>query len=206
MYGTRLASIVWPASILAGATQGGTDGEDQLWSWSAAAFDGFERFAGLLNALTALAREGYQQNPAVMLGLLALVVLPVLSPIGLLLRRDAHVLPAPDQSPEEFQIPERVSWIELEGTADSRHPLGYSMLRIGRQEDNELCIEDTSVHRYHAVIYHSPEGEVMVADIGGRQGNGIKVNGDTVEQAQLRPGDCLQVGKVKLRVGAGHEL
>ncbi len=197
MHGTGLA-ILWPGRLLAGA------GEDQTSLWSADVFNFAGAASGLFSSAMLLAREGYEQSPAMMLGLLALVVLPVLAPIGLLLRKEARIdsqqTPI-DRSPVD--APARVDWIEREGTAASRHPVGYGMLRIGRQDDNDLCIDDATVHRYHAVIYPSSEGALMVADVSGQEGNGIKVNGERLAQARLKPGDCLEVGKVLLRVGAG---
>jgi hypothetical protein len=48
-------------------------------------------------------------------------------------------------------------WIEVEGIAGARHPIGPGILRIGRQDDNDLCLADKTVHRYHAVIHRAGE-------------------------------------------------
>ncbi len=142
-----------------------------------------------------------------MICLLALVVLPMLAPLGLLLRQDSRIVAVASEDPHDSdpsELPSRVSWIERDGDPESRQRLGSGMLRIGRQDDNELCLDDTTVHRYHAVIYVSPDDEVIVANVSGTNGNGIRLNGTAVEQASLRPGDCIEVGKVRLRVGAGE--
>lgn len=202
MHRPRLARFLWPAAVLTAASPTAAGEGDRPWSWPAAGFDAAEQVSALVSTLLVLASEGYRQNPAVMLGLLALIVLPMLTPIGLLLRTHERALPAPLQDTTQYEPPARVGWVEVEDVAGSRRPIGRGMLRIGRQDDNELCIKDATVHRYHAVIYHSPEGEAMVADLGGDQGNGIRINGEAVVQSRLKPGDSVQVGKVRLRIGA----
>lgn len=139
-----------------------------------------------------------------MLGLLALVVLPILAPIGLLLRNHTRATPKPAGVLESFVPPPRSLWIDIEGVADSRRQLGHGLVRIGRQDDNELCIDDATVHRYHAVIYTTLDGEIAIADVSGQNGNGIKIDGERVTQAMLKPGDRLHVGRVQLRIGAAE--
>nr|PZN80828.1 MAG: hypothetical protein DIU57_13945 [Pseudomonadota bacterium] len=156
--------------------------------------------AGFVSQVTAWASEGYRKNPAVMLGLLALVVLPVLAPIGLLLRRR----PSIESRPVMALMPPvpQTLWIEIVGVPDSRRRLDHRLVRIGRQDDNDLCIKDATIHRYHAVIYPSPDEGLMIADLSGPEGNGVKVNGERVAQALLKPGDRLDLGRVELRIGA----
>jgi len=169
--------------------------------WSVvASFDAAGVLAGFVSQVTAWASEGYRKNPAVMLGLLALVVLPVLVPIGLLLRRR----PSIESRPVMALMPPvpQTLWIEIVGVPDSRRRLDHRLMRIGRQDDNDLCIEDATIHRYHAVIYPSPDEGLMIADLSGPEGNGVKVNGERVAQALLKPGDRLDLGRVELRIGA----
>lgn len=170
-------------------------------TWSIADFDAAPVVAGLLSQVTEWVREGYRKNPAVMLGLLAVVVLPVLAPIGLLLRRRSQADSLPANLAEPLVVPPRTLWIEIEGVANSRRHLDHRLMRIGRQDDNDLCIDDQTVHRYHAVIYSSPDEGLMIADLSGPEGNGIKVNGERIAQALLKPGDRLDVGRVPLRIG-----
>lgn len=157
---------------------------------------------GLLNSFEAWVRRGYADMPAVMIGLAALIVLPVLAVAGLIVRRVTAEDPQPPAQAEPIAIAPRDAWIEIEGEEASRHKIGASMLRIGRQDDNDLCIDHSTVHRYHAIVYRSPDDGFMIMDIGGDGGNGIKVNDVPVAQAALTPGDRLLLGKVQLRFGA----
>ena len=65
-------------------------------------------------------------------------------------------------------------------------------LRIGRDPQNEVHLEDTGVSRAHArVLLHN--GAVWVQDAGSR--NGVFVNdGRVTEHKQVSPGDVLVVG------------
>ena len=48
----------------------------------------------------------------------------------------------------------------LEGGRRDASRLAGQMIRIGRHQDNDIRLPDTSVHRYHAVIEHTPGGSV----------------------------------------------
>jgi pSer/pThr/pTyr-binding forkhead associated (FHA) protein len=74
-----------------------------------------------------------------------------------------------------------------------------TMVRIGREEDNDICLSAHTVHRYHAVIRRTTEGEVVITDLSGDDGNGVLVNGVRVSEARLTKGDTIKVGEVKLR-------
>ena len=128
-------------------------------------------------------------------------MLPVLAPMGLLLRRR----PSIESRPMPALIPPALQtlWIEIVGVHPRRR-LDHRLVRIGRQDDNDLCIKDATIHRYHAVIYPSPEEGLMIADLIGPEGNGLKVNGERVAQALLKPGDRLELGRVQLRIGAAN--
>ena len=67
---------------------------------------------------------------------------------------------------------------------------------IGRTEDNDITIEHRSVSRNHAKIVR--EGDrVKILDL--KSANGVLVNNEEVEQAVLRSGDVVELGRVKLR-------
>lgn len=156
----------------------------------------------IVTACVAWVRKGYADIPAVMIGLAAVFIVPVLAVLGLLLRRGlapAKVAPQPIELPP---APPRDAWIEVEGQEESRRRIGAGMVRIGRQDDNDLCIAHKTVHRYHAVVYPSPDTGFIILDLGGGEGNGIKVNDVAVAQAHLSPGDRVMLGQVQLRFGA----
>jgi hypothetical protein len=139
-------------------------------------------------------REGYDREPAIMIGLGALVVVPMLACFGLLLRRQ----PPESRPAADHQGWPHDAWIEVEGRAGSRRPIGRGMLRIGRQDDNELCVDHEKVHRYHAVIHRTPEAEFIITDLSGPDGHGVLVNGQRVVQASLNNGDRIEVGEARI--------
>jgi pSer/pThr/pTyr-binding forkhead associated (FHA) protein len=67
--------------------------------------------------------------------------------------------------------------------------------RLGRQLDNEISLDDITVSRRHAEIVATPGGYV-VRDVGSL--NGTYVNQQRIDEARLRHGDELQVGKFRL--------
>ena len=49
------------------------------------------------------------------------------------------------------------------------------IIRIGRGEENELCLMTGGVSRYHGRLEHCPDGSWKLIDLNST--NGIKVNG-----------------------------
>jgi predicted RNA-binding Zn-ribbon protein involved in translation (DUF1610 family) len=70
--------------------------------------------------------------------------------------------------------------------------------RIGRSRSADICLDDPTVSRRHAVVVRTPEGELRVLD--DRSTNGILVNGECVDWSPLCDGDELQVGRYTLHV------
>jgi HD-GYP domain-containing protein (c-di-GMP phosphodiesterase class II)/pSer/pThr/pTyr-binding forkhead associated (FHA) protein len=71
-------------------------------------------------------------------------------------------------------------------------------LRIGRQGDLEVVLNDPSVSRKHAEVAHTPRGWVL-RDLGSR--NGTFLNEGRVDEAgrPLGAGDAIRVGNVPLQ-------
>lgn len=70
---------------------------------------------------------------------------------------------------------------------------------LGRQEENAIALPaDTAVSRRHATLTTSVGGLLRLHDEGSS--NGTFVNGKPVTDAELRPGDEIQVGGTRLRV------
>jgi hypothetical protein len=68
-------------------------------------------------------------------------------------------------------------------------------LSIGRDPACDIFLNDITVSRRHAVLELAGD-EVSVADAGSL--NGTYVNGVSVERAQLRTGDALQIGRFQM--------
>ena len=67
---------------------------------------------------------------------------------------------------------------------------------IGRSTDADILVDDITVSRRHATLERELGGGVCVKDEGSL--NGTYVNGHRVDVAELRDGDELQIGSVKL--------
>ncbi len=85
----------------------------------------------------------------------------------------------------------------------ARHLLGDGVVKAGRHPESDIFLDDITVSRRHAEI--SPvDGGYKVRDVGSL--NGTYVNRERIDEAQLAPGDELQIGKFKLvYLVAGNE-
>ena len=94
------------------------------------------------------------------------------------------------------------AWIEVDGTVHGRHPVTRELLRIGREDDNDIVLPLQTVHRYHAVIQRTDDAEIVVMDLSSRQGNGVVVNGKRISRQRLANGDIIQLGESRLTYSA----
>lgn len=77
-------------------------------------------------------------------------------------------------------------------------PLDATPLRIGRNRENTVRIDDRSVSREHAEIALR-DGHLLIADL--RSHNGTWLNGSRLRRpAEIHEGDRIQIGRVELRV------
>lgn len=174
----------------------------------------------LYNLLAALLADGYQQAPALVLVLGALLVVPAVAIVSLLLqimwralarrrRARAHALQTSvAEASRRSAGPEQAShgwssgaWLSIEGATSPALPLAAPMVCIGRHVDNDIRLPDRSVHRYHAVI-HRTEDDFVITDLSGEDGNGVRVNGRRQLQARLTDGDRIELGQARLTFAA----
>jgi pSer/pThr/pTyr-binding forkhead associated (FHA) protein len=76
------------------------------------------------------------------------------------------------------------------------YALSGSTIRIGRQRDNDLVLEDTSVSRHHAEVHVARDGSLSILDLDSL--NGVFVNERQVKSARLNDGDSVEIGDVRL--------
>jgi hypothetical protein len=158
---------------------------------------------GIWSRIANWASSGYQQAPLVMVALAALLLAPMLALAGLALRREPVARRESVRVSEDPSTVPQNAWVAVEGDPDTPRALVNQMLRIGRQDDNDLCLANKTVHRYHAIIYRSDEAQYIIMDLSGAKGNGVVVNGQMVTQSALASGDTVQLGEVRLRFEAG---
>ena len=78
-----------------------------------------------------------------------------------------------------------------------RIALNQSVLKIGRDEGNDLMIaDDTYISRHHAWLLHM-RGVWWIEDLGST--NGTNLNGAPLsERKQVIPGDQIKIGRTEL--------
>jgi DNA-directed RNA polymerase subunit RPC12/RpoP len=75
-------------------------------------------------------------------------------------------------------------------------PLGEGWCRVGRCETADVCLDDPSVSRRHAML--ATDGGRRPRVLDDRSLNGILVNGRKVDFAELEAGDELTIGRYRL--------
>ena len=143
-----------------------------------------------------------RESPAAVIALAALVLFPALAVTGALVHRarpapaGGLVEPPPPPAPHPSHS-RAVLEVALSGAQP--FPIRHGIVRIGRETDNDVRLDDPTVHRYHAVIERTPDGEFRVAYVGDPEGNGLRVNGQRVLGQILTGGEILDIGAIKLR-------
>ncbi len=79
---------------------------------------------------------------------------------------------------------------------EHRIPLAASVLNLGRALNNDVILEDSRVSREHAQIRYRAR-RFWVNDLHST--NGTFVNGDPVQERDLRHGDIISLGGLELR-------
>lgn len=80
-----------------------------------------------------------------------------------------------------------------------RHvPIDSAVLGIGRQLDNNLVLDDSTISRKHAQIRWR-FGRFVIHDVGSK--SGTFVNGKKVSESVLESGDIITLGKISLIYG-----
>jgi ABC transport system ATP-binding/permease protein len=75
-------------------------------------------------------------------------------------------------------------------------PLRTTPLSVGRGEECDIRLDDTSVSRVHVALNPLADGVFQVKDEASS--NGLRINGREVSEAVLTPGDVLELGDVEL--------
>ena len=75
-------------------------------------------------------------------------------------------------------------------------------ITIGRQQGNTIQLTEKNVSRRHARLFPDGDDRWVVEDLEST--NGTFVNGARIQEARLRSGDTLTVGRIDLVVSRGH--
>jgi DNA-directed RNA polymerase subunit RPC12/RpoP len=100
-----------------------------------------------------------------------------------------------DEARERLAVPGYHLAMRERGEVETFHlEVGWS--KIGRCAAAEICLDDPSVSRRHAIVALDPEKPPRVLD--DRSLNGIFVNGRKTDWAELQEGDELTIGRYSL--------
>ena len=80
-----------------------------------------------------------------------------------------------------------------------RYLLDGAEVKIGRDINNEICLDDITVSRSHALI--SKSNGYTIKDLGSL--NGTYLNAVVVREAKINAGDEVQIGKYHLTLFIG---
>jgi hypothetical protein len=162
----------------------------------------------LIEQPLAMIQEAYLRAPTLVLALTALLVLPAVALISVATHtvrgyrsRRAAVRSAgavTGDVPDAAGLPMRSqAWLTVDGVGTVA--LVGQAARIGRHRDNDIRLADRSVRRRHAVIERTPDEAFLIVDVSGRNGGGVRVNGQRTERVQLSDGDVIELGRARLK-------
>jgi hypothetical protein len=81
-------------------------------------------------------------------------------------------------------------------TAGARYALSQPVTSIGRHPESGIFLDDVTVSRRHAEVRRNEDGQYRLSDVGSL--NGTYLDGERIEEAALREGAQVQVGKYRL--------
>jgi hypothetical protein len=167
--------------------------------------------------LLALVQDSYGRTPILVLAISSILILPAIAIVSFLVqvmmrrRKSRAALRAarrkaegarwsrsPEGGPAGPVWPSQ-AWLTIEGARRDTLPLEGQLIRIGRHQDNDIKLADSSVHRHHAMIQRTAEEDFVITDLSGKDGNGVRVNGERTEQARLTDGDVIELGRARLK-------
>ena len=93
--------------------------------------------------------------------------------------------------------PNALGWLHFLDASAARVPISARHLRIGRHSDNDIVVDNKTVHRHHAIMELNDANHFEVRDLGGM--NGLFVNGERCTQHELKNGDLIELGEVRAR-------
>ena len=118
--------------------------------------------------------------------------------LALLLRRELQVRSSrsDERAPADLMV---VEPYETGMEPGERLPL-LALSNIGRNDENQIVLNDAFVSAKHATLRWNGRGWV-VEDLGST--NGTRVNGEQVRRARpVKPGDVVEFGRVKAKLVA----
>lgn len=107
-----------------------------------------------------------------------------------------ETVPATAEADEALERHDRLVIVEGPNPG-TQYPLLDKRLLIGRGEECDLALPDTSVSRVHATLLKDEHGRYHISD--QQSSNGVRVNGMEVTKIPLYSGDVVELGDVHLQ-------
>lgn len=115
----------------------------------------------------------------------------------------ANVPPPAAQASKATEKPARLIVVSS-NFARQEFPLEKAAMVIGRTDDNDIVLNHRSISRHHAKIVRDGD-HYHVVDL--QSANGVRVNGEDYNKVELRKGDQIDLGHVRLIfVPPGQEI
>ncbi len=116
---------------------------------------------------------------------------------------DATVSPESGEVYAVDDLPEDVGMLVVHRGpgAGSRFVLDQDIVSAGRHPDSHIFLDDVTVSRRHAEVARTGSG-YLVRDVGSL--NGTYLNRERIDEAPIKNGDELQIGRFKLVFVAGR--
>jgi pSer/pThr/pTyr-binding forkhead associated (FHA) protein/tetratricopeptide (TPR) repeat protein len=111
---------------------------------------------------------------------------------------DLAVTPVPPAAAPLAQAVESPARLVCMSTnfAGREFSLDKAAMVIGRTDDNDVVVNHRSISRHHAKIVRE-HGRYAIVDL--QSSNGVRVNGEEYGKVELRRGDLIDLGHVRLR-------
>lgn len=95
----------------------------------------------------------------------------------------------------KVKLPEYAFLQEKNGMG-SKYIINKTAIRIGRSQDNDICLLNDSISSHHAELHITRGLSFFVVDLNST--NGVFVNGEKISQQELHDGDLIELGEVGL--------
>lgn len=143
--------------------------------------------------------KAYAKRPLVVIGLAGALMLPLLVIAGVVLHRKPRPPIGAGNGIAGQPAAASAAWLVVDGSGPIALPADRDFVQIGRDQDNDICLRDETVHRFHAVIERKHGRGFTITDIGSSEGGGICINGAWMTCGMLADGDTIELGRARLR-------
>lgn len=126
-------------------------------------------------------------------GLLLLLALLIVA----LRRRGKRKRTSAEAAAAKAAMEKPIAFLQFFDEGEPRFPMAGTAIRIGRRDDNDIKIANTSISAYHAEIQQRRDGTFIITDLDSL--NGVAINDENVDVGHLKDGDIVDLGETRFR-------